>query len=306
MRMRVKAVAFGLVLSLAVTAQAYAAGVFIVSYKGVEAFESAKAGFIQMAYGVQLPGFNPKAVDLDGTAADDAALSALAGQSPSLVFAIGATAAKKVRKAMPDVWIVYGMIYYPEAEGLAQDPKMVGVASLGPAKGLATAIKALTRAKSMVILHASAESQAVPAIMDRLKAEGFDVQSKVVASPSDLQGAFDSVKEQAKILLLLPDSLTANQDAMRFIVSQCVAAGILPVALAEPLVSSGALLAAFYPPESVGNQAARVASEVLKSGNPPSERILTPPDINTAVNKSTAQALKIQIPKTMRVEVTYE
>ncbi len=252
MRMRVKAVALGLVLSLAAAAPAYAAGVFIVSYKGVEAFESAKAGFIQMAYGVQLPGFNPKAVELDGTAADDAALSALAGQSPSLVFAIGATAAKKVRKAMPDVWIVYGMIYYPEAEGLAQDPKMVGVASLGPAKGLAIAIKALTRAKSMVILHSSAESQAVPAIMDRLKAEGFDVQSKAVASPSDLQGAFDSVKDQAKILLLLPDTLTANQDAMRFIVSQCVAAGILPVALAEPLVSSGRAPGGLLPPRVRG------------------------------------------------------
>lgn len=306
MRLHLRTVAFGLALALAASAQVSAAGVFIVSHKGVESFEGAKAGFIQMAYGVQLPGFNPKAVELDGSAGDDSALAALAAQNPSLVFAVGSTAAKKVRKVLPDVWIVYGMVYAPESEGLTADPKMVGVTSLGPAKGLGTALKVLTRSKAMTVLHTQAETASLGPLLDRLKAEGYDVQTKAVAGPSDLQAAFDALKDQCKILLLLPDALTANQDAMRFLVSQCVAAGILPVALAEPLVGSGALLASFYPPESVGNKAAKVAADILKSGQAPAERVVDPSDASTALNQGTAKALKLSIPKNLRVEVTYE
>jgi ABC-type uncharacterized transport system substrate-binding protein len=278
----------------------------LVSPKGVEAYEGAKAGFIQMAYGVQMPGLNPKAVDLDGTAADDAALSALAAQAPTVVFAVGAQAVKKVRKAMPEVWIVYGMVYFPESEGFLSDPKMVGVASLGPAKALAADIKTFTKSKSVVILHAQAESAAVSALVDRLRAEGLDPLAKGVPSSTDLPAAFDTVKESFKTVILLPDSITASPDSMRFLISQCVQGGILPVALAEPLVASGALLAAYYTPEAVGNQAARLAADLIKTGNTPSERLVTPAESATALNKSTAQALKINVPKNFRVEVTYE
>jgi len=306
MRKVVVVMALGMAIVLLGATPLRAAGVFVVSVKGVESFEGAKAGFIQMAYGLQMPGLNPRSVDLDGSAADDAALSALAAQAPSVVFAVGAQAAKKVRKAMPDVWIVYGMVYFPEAEGFLQDGKMAGVASLGPAKGLATDIRAFTKSKAVVVLHTQAEASAVSGLVDRLRTEGLEAQSKLVAAPGDLPAAFDAVRESYKTVVLLPDGLTSNPDSMRFLISQCVQSGILPVSLAEPLVSSGALFAAFYPPEAVGNQAARLASDIAKLGQAPAERVTNPTESATALNKSTAQALKINIPKTFRVEVTYE
>jgi ABC-type uncharacterized transport system substrate-binding protein len=298
--------AAGMAIALLGASPLQAAGVFVVSPKGVEAFDGAKAGFIQMAYGVQMPGLNPKTVDLDGTAADDAALSALAAQAPTVVFAVGTQAVKKVRKAMPEVWIVFGMVYFPESEGFLNDPKMVGVASLGPAKGLAADIRTFTKSKSVVVLHAQAEAATVSGLVDRLRAEGLDAQSKGVPSSADLPAAFDTVKDNFKTVILLPDGITASPDSMRFLISQCVQGGILPVTLAEPLVASGALLAAYYPSEAVGNQAAKIAADLAKTGNTPSERLVTPTESATALNKSTAQALKINVPKTFRVEVTYE
>ena len=306
MRKRAVVAALGLAIALLGGVSVQAAGVFIVSQKGVEPFNGAKAGFIQMAYGAQLPGFNAKSVDLDGTAADDAALASLAAQNPALVFALGSQAAKRVRKSMPDVWIVYGMVYYPEAEGISQDAKMVGVSSLGPTKALAAAVKAFTRAKTLTVLHAQAESASVPAIVDRLRADGFDAQSRAVQAAGDLQAAFDAVKDQSRIILLLPDGITSNADSMRFLISQCVEAGILPVSLAEPLVASGALLASYVSAEAVGGQAARVAAEILKTGQAPAEKVLSPSESGLALNKSTAQALKAQVPKNSRWEVTYE
>ena len=306
MRKRAVLTALGLVGALLGGVSARAAGVFIVSHKGVEPFDSAKSGFIQMAYGAPLPGFNAKSVDLDGSAADEAAISALAAQNPALVFALGSQAAKRVRKAMPDVWVVYGMVYYPEAEGLTQDAKMVGVSSLGPTKTLAGAVRTFTKSKSLTVLHAQASSATVTVLLDRLRADGFDAQARAVSAPADLPAAFDAVKNQCKIVLLLPDGITSNPDSMRFLISQCVEAGILPVSLAEPLVASGALLASYVSAEAVGGQAARVAAEILKTGQAPAEKVLSPSESGLALNKSTAQALKAQVPKNSRWEVTYE
>ena len=291
---------------LAWSLQASASGVFIVSRKGVDVYHDATAGFMQMAYSLQIPGFNAKTVELDGTGGDDATLAGLKGQSPSLVFAVGAYAAKKVRQAMPDVWIVYGMVYYPEAEGFTGDPKMVGVASLGPTKSLAASLKSLVKGKSIVILHSRAIEAAIPPLVDRLNGEGLDAQSKPVADAAGLQAAFDAVKDQYRAILLLPDPITSNPDALRFLVSQCVNAGIAPVSLSESLVSGGVLLASFYPPDSVGNRAARAAADILSTGKAPDERVVAPTDSATAVNQGTAQALRIKFPKNFRPEVSYE
>jgi ABC-type uncharacterized transport system substrate-binding protein len=291
---------------LAWSLQASASGVYIVSRKGVDVYGDATAGFMQMAYSLQIPGFNAKAVELDGTAGDDAALANLKGQSPSLVFAVGAYAAKKVRQAMPDVWIVYGMVYYPEAEGFTGDAKMVGVSSLGPTKSLAANLKPIIKGKTLVVLYSRTIEAAIPGLVDRLKGDGLDAQAKPVADATGLQAAFDAVKDQCRAILLLPDPITSNPDALRFLVSQCVNAGIAPVSLSEPLVAGGVLLASFYPPDSVGNRAARVAAEILSTGKAPDERVVSPPDSATAVNKGTAQALRINFPKNFRPEVSYE
>lgn len=286
---------------------AQAAGVFIVSRTGVPAYNDAKSGFIQMAYSLQLQGFNPKSVDLAGTAADDAALAGLKAQNPTLVFAVGSYAAKKVREAIPDAWVVYGMVYYPEVEGFVDDPKMVGIASLGPPKALAQLLKSLgSKTKGLYLIHAEATSRSIPNLISRLNSEGFDAQAKSVASEKDLQAAFESVKDQARLVMLLPDPVTKNPDAIRFVVSQCAAAKIPPVSLSESLVSDGMLCAAYYPPSGIGNQGARVAQAILASGQAPADKLVPPIETATALNKGTASAIGINLPKGLRVEVTYE
>ena len=304
-----RCVVVGLVLAVLAgwAASAEAAGVFIVSRAGVTAYNDAKAGFMQMAYSLQLPGFNPKTVELNGTAADDAALAVLKAQNPSLVYAVGSYAARKVRESVPDAWVVYSMVYYPEVEGFTDDPKMVGVASLGPPKALAGLLKALgVKTKGLVFIHSAAIQKAVPGLLSKLNSEGFDGTAKSVASDKDLQAALDSVKDQAKLILLLPDPVTSNPDAVRFVVSQCIAAKIPPVSLSEAMVSDGALCGSFYPASAIGNQAAKVAQALLASGQVQGERVVAPIESQTALNKGTADAMRITPPKGLNIEVTYE
>ncbi len=299
--------ALAVAASLVVAVKAEAAGVFIVSRSGVDAYADAKSGFIQAAYSLQLPAFNPKAIDLQGTAADDAALQTLKSQSPQMVYCVGTYAAKKVRAVLPDVWIVYAMVYYPEVEGFLQDPKMVGIASLGSAKGLSTLVKAFgAKGKSCVILHSPAVGPAVGGLISRLGAEGFDVQGRSVGNVADLAAVLGEIKEQARLVLLLPDPLTANDDALRYIISTCLENRVVPVALSENLVANGALCASFFAPDVVGNEAARVAQAILNGVNIPGDKLVQPTVSTSAANKNTAEALRLKIPSSQRIEVVYE
>lgn len=304
---RSRAVILALAILTGWTLAASAAGVFIVSKAGESAYGDAKAGFIQMAYSLQLPAFDPKTIELNGTASDDAALAALKAKAPTLVYAVGAYAAKKVRQTIPDIWIVYSMVYYPEVEGFTDEPKMVGIASLGPAKGLLSLVRALGgKPKATVFVHADAISRSVPNLLSKLNSEGFEAQAKSVATQADLQTIFDSMKDQAKVVVLLPDPILSNPDAVRFVVSRCVEMKIMPVSFSESLVAEGVLCASFYAPDTVGNKAARVAQGILASGKMPEDKVVVPGDSATALNKGTAAALGLSIPKNLRVEITYE
>ncbi len=286
---------------------ASASGVFVVLRKGVAAYDDARNGFIQMAYAKQLRGFNSAAVELDGSDKDDAALASLKSQAPDAVFAVGSYAAKKVRQALPDVQIVYAMVYYPEVDGLTRDPRTTGVASLGAPKLLAQVMKALGKGKSIVVLHQAAISASATEIASALGAEGLSASAASVEGADDLPKVLDGIRGQSQAVLLLPDPLTQDPQSLRFIISKCVEAGIAPLAYSESLVSNGALAAAYVPPQAAGARAADVIAEILATGKAPDARILGATDAATAVNQGTAKALRInKLPKELTSGTVYE
>jgi len=291
-----------------VSLPASAAGSFIVTKRGVPAYDEAKNGFIQMAYAQQVRGFAPQAIELDGTDKDGPALEALKAKAPDLVYCIGAFAAKKTRAALPDVPIVYSMVYYPETEGLTRDPKMVGVLSLGAPRLTAQALKSLGKYKSVAVLYQVALAASAEATVTYLNAEGLDATAVPVKGPEDLQKVLAAVRTTAQVVYLQPDPITLDPEAFRFIISQCVSSGLLPVAGTDSLVSNGALFAAYFPPAVTGNKAAEVAALILNSGKIPDQRLVFPAvtDATTALNRSTAQALRVKVTKEVSGGTVYE
>lgn len=291
-----------------VSLSASASGSLIVTKKGVPAYDEAKNGFIQMAYSQQVRGFSPQAVELDGTDKDVAALEALKAKAPDLVYCIGAYAAKKTRQALPDTPIVYSMVYYPETEGLTKDPKMVGVLSLGAPRMTAQVLKSLGKYKSVAVLHQAALAASAEATATFLSAEGLDATAVSVKGPEELQKVLATIRTTSQVLYLQPDPVTLDPEAFRFIISQCVNSGLLPVASIDTLVSNGALFAAFFPPAVTGNKAAEVAAQILNSGKIPEPRLVFPAvtDATTALNNSTAKALRVKVSKEVSGGIVYE
>ena len=300
------ALAAALAFSLAAL-PAFASGVFMVTRKGVPAYEDAKNGFIQMAYAQQLRGFNPQALELDGSDRDGAVLDGRKAQAPDLVYCVGSYAAKKVRGVLPDTPIVYSMAYYPEAEGLTGDPKMVGIHSLGAPRKTVQLLKEAAKIRSLTLLHHASITASATAIAEALSAEGLSTTPLAVQDSGALQGALKNLGSGSAVMLL-PDPLTLDPQALRFIISSCIKDGLIPIAFTENLVANGALFAAFFPPTATGGKAAEVASQILSSGKVPEVRLIYPSqsDATTALNQTTAKALRIKVPKEMSGGIVYE
>lgn len=286
---------------------AWAAGVAMVTQRGGEGHAEVRNGFLQAAIGAQLPGLNSKAVELDGTDADAGALTALKEQAPVLVFAVGPVAAKQVRTVLPDAWIVYSLVYFPETEAFFQDGRMVGITSLGSPKDLGVVLKALLgKAKGLVVVHDASVAPAIPDLLLRLKSEaGIEARGVSVEGPSALASAIEGLKGQTPAVVFLPDPASLNAEAFKAAVGSCVANNITPVALVDSLVAGGALCGAYYSPEEVGAQGARVAKDIL-ADKAPSAKLVAPAKGSTSCNRVTANGLKVKFPKEFRPETMYE
>jgi len=284
---------------------AQAGGVFIVSRKGVNAYRTAQNGFLQMAYTIPLQDLNPKALELDGTEADQGNLDKLKKAAPDLVFSVGAHATKEVRKVLPDVWIVYAMVYYPEAEGLKDDPKMVGIESKGSARELRRIAGTFDRIRSVAIIHSTAIQPSIPRICADMESAGLGSTVYPVSDPSELAGVMDSLKGKEEAILLLPDPITGNADALRFILTKCMEWKVLPFSYSDSLVASGALCGTFFSPDVIGNHGAKVADRILK-GNPPPSKVSAPEDPSVSCNNGTAKGLDVEFSRKIKPEITYE
>jgi len=284
-----------------------ASGVFIVKGGSNKAYNDAVSGFLQMAYALKLPGFQPAVVELKRDDSDTATLQALKSRHPALVYTVGSYATKSVRSAMPDTWIVYAMVYYPEVEGFNGDPKMVGVSAFGSADSLFKAVKAFgNKYKSMVVINSPVTQQTVGSVLIQLNKAGFDAQGRSVSDPSKLKDVFDGLGGKFRTVMILPDPLTARPEALRFIISRCIERRLLLVSLTDSLTSKGVLCSSFLSPTAGGNLAAKVASAILNSGKAPPGRFVAPKTSPLSINYTTLSAIGLKKPKRINFEVSYE
>jgi ABC-type uncharacterized transport system substrate-binding protein len=114
------------------------------------------------------------------------------------------------------------------------------------------------------------------------------------------------VKGQIQALLVLPDPVTLNSDVIRYIVTECISADILPLSLSDKMVSSGFFFASYFSNESIGKTAAKVVKEVAAAGKATSDKIRFPNDSESSLNKGTLNAFKLKIPSGIKIGVIYE
>jgi ABC-type uncharacterized transport system substrate-binding protein len=232
--------------------------------------------------------------ELDGGGGDKAILENLRSSKPSIVLSLGAYATKSARKALPDAWIVYAMVLYPEVEGFTSDRKMAGVEALGGEEKLRRMTKAFVHPSKVAVLHSVVIEESIPTLLDRLKAAGFAPEAFPLSEAPLMEPAMDELTSKYGAVLLLPDPITENADRLRFIITRCTAKRVVPLALTHGLVGRGALCGSYVKPEAAGERAAELAQKIL-AGNGPRQGSRATAESSPVVNGSVARLFGVTV-----------
>ena len=274
-----------------------AAEVVVVSNKNLADCRAAAARAVRAAGDVPgLPDTIPL-IELDSSAADDPALEKLARMRPKVVISVSSYATHMVRQVLPETWVVYALVPFPEVEGFTRDPKLVGIAALGSETDLYALASGLGKAKRLVVLHSELVSPSVEPMLRRLKEAGFSPTDLPLSQAPLMEQVLSQIVGKYDAVLLLPDSVTANPYRLRFIVTTCLTNRILTLTNDQGLVANGALCGTYVPPETAGQQAAIVAGEILSAGKPPMQPVVFLRGSRPSVSMAALRILDMQVPK---------
>ncbi|MFN0063728.1 MAG: ABC transporter substrate-binding protein [Myxococcaceae bacterium] len=268
----------------------FAAGPVIV----LRASETPPYKLVESAFGGALgqPTKSVSAATGDVNAIAKTALS----ESPALVFAIGASAAKAIADASPTSPLLYALVPNPARAGLkAQVP---GVSMFASPQSQLRAIKALLpNAKRVGILFdPKLTANEVAELEKAASGAGLSLVKKSVDGAQQVAGAAREVLGKCDVLLLIPDTTVVSGDTFKFIAQASLEAKIPLVGFSQGMAKAGAVLAVEVGYDEIGKRAAGVAKKILAGASVGAES----PDGAVVLNTKSAQLLGIAVPASLK------
>lgn len=235
-----------------------------------------------------------KEVVVDSADVDPRALGRrVRASNPDLVFAVGLKAALLAKVELPDSPVVFCLVLNPEVHGLPAD-NMVGIVTRLSPEAQLTAIRKLVPAASRIgLLYGDPRIDSFVTDAQKQAARmGLDLAVAQVAGPRDVPDRARGLIASIDLLWLIQDPTVISEESLAFLLQTSMDAAIPVFGFSSATVQQGALGALFVDPRRIGEQAGRLARDLLKSQRNRS-RLLVPPDRpELAVNLNTAEYLE--------------
>ena len=258
--------------------------------------EFASAGQVQKLYLDEAqPGAEPK-------------LEALRRDPPNLVVSIGTQAAKTARKNLPNVALLYCLALRPHENNLV-GRNIGGIAlEIELSRQLDDIRKALPNVRRMGVVYDDLTSGARVEQAQQYLGSEVQLIRRVARTRQEATRAIQDLLSNAlsseDAFWLLWDPVAANPTNFRQLVELSWRYKVPIIAPARPFVEAGALFSVEPNYRKAGEQAGRLAQQVLKGelqlanvqARPPQEIVIT-------VNGGVEQRLGISLPKNLRMEV---
>lgn len=246
------------------------------------------------AYGAVVAGFSAEARAsvselVLGEGADPGKLfEKITKERPSLVFALGPTAANAARRSLSEIPVVFAMVPHYEKYGL-EGPKITGISMTSElALQLEALAAAFPKVKRVGVLADPRYSAG--ALADAKKAAAalnlsivhleLDAPSK---TPRVLRGAVGKLDA----LLMIADKTVAAAEVVQELISFCRKERLPLVALSPTQVKEGASFSLSASPSAIGQQAGRLARRIVyEKIDPGALSVAAPEHLELAVNLS--------------------
>lgn len=227
----------------------------------------------------------------EGAQQVEKAMEEVQRKKPSLVLAIGPTAATAARRVLSGIPVVFTMVPYYEKYGL-EAQNVTGIALTNDLSVELSTLAAISKNTRRVgILYDPRYSKAQIAQAKKVAEPlGFSIVALELESASKVDKVLDGAREKVDAMLLIADKTVASAAVVRKLISFSLEERMPLVALSASQVKEGAMLSLSPSYTGMGQQAGRLANRIVHEKIDPGALAVAQPEVlDVAVNLSTAK-----------------
>ncbi|MDD5434229.1 MAG: ABC transporter substrate-binding protein [Nitrospira sp.] len=235
--------------------------------------------------------------DLKGNPDDaDEVVIAIKENPPDMILAIGLLAARVAKENFPHTPVIFCMVYDPLRLSLSGD-NISGISlETQPSDTFQRIKDFFPQARRVGVLFDPKKSgKMVNQAIGVAQKFGFSLITEEVNSAKLLPYALRALQNKIDLLWMIPDSTVVTAESIDFIFMTALQSNIPVIAFSEDMVRKGAIIAITPDYKSVGEQAGRMAAEVLKGKKAGKIPVSFANKIRTLVNPGLAKKIGIDI-----------
>jgi putative ABC transport system substrate-binding protein len=219
----------------------------------------------------------------------------LAEDPPPVIFALGAKSAWIALRELPDIPLIYAMVYEPERYDITGNITGVRM-EVPPEMPLAQLQLMLPEVKRLgILLSEDAGGDWLDEALREADRAGYKVKIARVPSRRNVRRGLAQLRGSVDAIWLLPDREVLTPTGFQVILTDTLRSRIPLLAWSENLVTAGALMCVAPDYSEVGRQAAVLANRII-AGTTPSDIVpLSPESFRVVLNRDTQQALQLKL-----------
>ena len=304
-RKKLCGVIVSVVLLCCTIAPAATAQVVLLVERGPSIYQQAAQGFQQGFAGADLV----EQIDIGGGGRDlEATFGSLRTKRPRLVVAIGTQAARAAKEHLPDTPLLYCLALHPVQNDLV-GAHIGGIAfDIRLSQQIESIQEALPKIRRIGVVFDEQTSGPLVRQAERYLNPGVRLVTRSAQTPEEayrqIEDLLGKVLGHDDAFWLIWDPVVTNPANFRFLVELSLRYKVPLIAPATPFVEAGALMSVGADYSKAGQQAGRIAQQVLKREARPEDFVAVPaagPIVT--INAEVARRLGIEFPRHLRREV---
>ena len=226
---------------------------------------------------------------------------------PDIILAIGLLAARVAKENFPQTPVIFCMVYDPLRLSLSGD-NISGISLETPPSDTFQRIRDFfPQAKRVgVLFDPKKTGKMVNQAIGTAQKFGFSLVPEEVNSAKHLPDALRTLQNKIDLLWMIPDSTVVTAESGDFIFMTALQSNIPVISFSEDMVRKGAIIAIAPDYRAVGEQAGRMAIEVLKGKKAGKIPVSFANKIRTLVNPGLAKKIGIGINRESSRALSYQ
>lgn len=246
-------------------------------------------------------------VDLDREPDSAEAVRRVRAEHPDLILGTGLRAARLIRRDIHDIPSILTLITDPRRYDLQSETIGFLINQPDADRLFERVVPILPGLRRIgLVYQADTSSLLARDLKDAAQRLGLRVEFGLCRTTEDLLPALNRMRGRIDALIVPNDDLTSTQRGREIITSWALKNHVALAAPTPEWVRQGALLSYSASYKRLGEEASRVAGQILRGVAEPSDfRELRSQEFELTINESTARLLGVEIPRGMQVDAVY-